>query len=266
MYVKFETSKNVLWITISRADRLNAIGTEVSAEFENQIIRWKKVFWDSIAKNSESPEFRAIVLTSSSVNTKKGAFAIAGGDLKELQHLKDRNQCYQYAKQVHDFCSFLEEIPIPTLAFFDGALIGGGAELALSSDQLYLTEESYFQFKQHQVGLPSGYGGGLRLLEAIGYKKSYEVYLMGEKITSREALRLGMVNKVLTDHHNLKTFVNSVLDKITNYSYLVLKAQKKMLTAARKLDRQKILSEELDLFCSTWRNSAHEAFLKKFNR
>ena len=102
-------------------------------------------------KKLEDSNNRMLVICAESVQTKKGLFWIAGGDLKELAQLKDKRQVFDYAKTYQNIICSLGTTH-PRGFSIHGQAIGGAVELCLGGDLRIATEQSSFHFKQTGLG------------------------------------------------------------------------------------------------------------------
>ncbi len=89
------------------------------------------------------------------------------------------------------------EIWKPMVAAINGAALGGGLELALTCDIRIASEKAVFGVPEVRLGLIPGWGGTQRLPRAIGMAKAAEMLLTGKSIDAQEALRIGLINKVV---------------------------------------------------------------------
>lgn len=248
-------------IGLARPDRFNAIGTTMAGEFTAVA----EGFAGKFGPDSPRP-CTAVVLAAEPRVSRGTAIAIAGGDLKELHALNGPEDVARYSGQLQAFCSFLEELPVPVVGRVTGGLIGGGAELFLACDLIYATAASFFWFKQNEVGLPTGYGGGLRLAEQVGVATASQWLFDPVKISAEAALAAGLGQKVLPDEAALD---HAIAERLAFWQSLprpLVAAQKAMLTAGRHPDRKALLAKEQELFISQWRNPYHSAKLDGFNQ
>lgn len=248
-------------IALARPDRFNAIGTTMAGELTAVAEALPRLF----GPDSDSP-CTAVVLTAKPRVSRGTAIAIAGGDLKELHGLKGGEDVARYSGQLQNFCSFLEDFPVPVVGRLDGGLIGGGAELFLGCDLIYATAASFFWFKQHEVGLPTGYGGGLRLAERVGVATASQWLWDPERISAEAALGAGLVHNVQPDEAALDGYIAKRLAFWQSLPRPLLAAQKAMVTAARHPERKALLAKEQELFVSQWRNPYHSGRLDGFNQ
>jgi enoyl-CoA hydratase len=79
----------------------------------------------------------------------------------------------------------------------NGFALGGGCELALACTLRVAAEGAKLGFPEVKLGLIPGYGGTQRLARLVGRGKALEMILTGEPVDAAEALRVGLVNRVV---------------------------------------------------------------------
>ena len=123
-------------------------------------------------------------------------FFSPGADIKELEKLDSKKAKKQKLfSKVDD----LQKIDIPIISFVEGYALGGGFELALSSDLIIASSEAKFGLPEINLGLIPGYGGTQRLTQIIGKTKALEMMLTANMISSKDAYDYGLVNYVEKD-------------------------------------------------------------------
>jgi methylglutaconyl-CoA hydratase len=133
---------------------------------------------------------RAIIVTA----VGSQAFC-AGADLKERREMNDdavREQLGLYRSELR----WLDESPVPVVAAINGVALGGGLELALMCDLRVAAEHAEFGLPETGLGIIPGAGGTQRLPRLIGEARAKELILLGRRICAREALHIGLVNRV----------------------------------------------------------------------
>jgi enoyl-CoA hydratase/carnithine racemase len=119
----------------------------------------------------------------------------AGADLKERAGMSDeqvREQLGLYRSEL----SWLSEAPFVTVAAINGAALGGGLELALCCDLRVAAEGAVLGLPETGLGIIPAAGGTQRLPRLVGTAKAIELVLRQTRLSAREALDLGLVNRV----------------------------------------------------------------------
>ena len=129
----------------------------------------------------------------------------------------------------HKMFHLLDRLMVPSLAVVNGLALGGGCELALYCDMVIAGERAKFGQPEIKVGVYPPVAA-LIFPRIIGRKKAMELILCGETISAREALALGLVNRVVPGA-SLHEEANVWIDKFRRLSGVVLRlAKEAMLT------------------------------------
>jgi enoyl-CoA hydratase/carnithine racemase len=234
----------VVNICISAPTKLNAIGLSTALALQ-----------ESLAQLPTN--MRALILTANTVDRAGKRFWIAGGDLKELAGL-DQAQAKKYAQIMRGVCEGFRQLPVPVLAFIDGAAIGGGAEWAIAADLRVGTADTEFHWKQLSMGLPTGYGGSLRLRQLLGAHQAEAMIYFQKKLDAQGSLRSGLVHEIVDD----KVAFEKILQNVCDIEPAAFAAQKKMF-ATHASDSKN--PTDLDhMFATSWKNPTHLRMLSSF--
>jgi len=181
-YLIYEIEENIGKITLNRPEKRNALNVELIAELKEAVPRM----------NSE-PEVRCAIITGAGEKS-----FCAGADLPIFETLQEVEDSYSYLRNDGGTITrSLETAEFPWIAAVKGACVAGGLELALCCDLIVAGENSTFGVLEINIGLLPGWGGTVRLPRAIPVRKAKELLFTGSMIDAREALRLGLVNKVV---------------------------------------------------------------------
>jgi 3-hydroxyacyl-CoA dehydrogenase / enoyl-CoA hydratase / 3-hydroxybutyryl-CoA epimerase len=155
-----------------------------------------KEFTEQIDRIAGLTQVRALLITSA----KKSIF-IAGADIKEIETLtdpKDASEKSDLGKQIFDK---LEKLPQVTIAVINGACVGGGYELALACNYRVagFADSIKIGLPEIKLGILPGFGGCVRLPKRIGIANALSMILPGKLVDPRQALKMGMVDRLFYD-------------------------------------------------------------------
>ncbi len=137
------------------------------------------------------------------VVTGDGQYFCAGADVKEMAVLgKEKAPAIQARGQA--LFQTLADLRCPTIAAINGLAIGGGLELALACDLRVSADSAKLGAPEVGLGLLPAYGGTQRLPRLVGPAKAKELIFTGALIPGAEALRIGLVNKVVPSGQELR--------------------------------------------------------------
>lgn len=172
-----ETRGRVRLITLNRPQALNALNRQVARD----VIA-------AAQQAEQDPGIGCLVLTGSAK-----AFA-AGADIKEMQ---PQSFASMHAQDWFAEWEAFTALRKPVIAAVAGYALGGGCELALMCDFILAADTARFGQPEVKLGVMPGMGGSQRLTRAIGTARSMELCLTGRMIDADEALRLGLVVRVV---------------------------------------------------------------------
>jgi 3-hydroxypropionyl-coenzyme A dehydratase len=92
----------------------------------------------------------------------------------------------------------IENLEKPVIAAINGYALGGGCEIALACDIRIASSNAQIGQTEVKIGIPPGWGGTQRMLRILGPAKAKELIFTGEMIGADEALKIGLVNKVVS--------------------------------------------------------------------
>lgn len=173
----------VATITLNRPDSANAFTVDM-------IDQWAQ--WLIEARTDS--KVRALVLTAAGKHFCAGAdFKVLGGAVSAYER-KTR-----LTEHIHRIPLALEELDKPIIAAVNGAATGAGMDMALMCDMRIAARSARFSESYIRVGLVPGDGGAYYLPRLVGLPKALELLLTGDFVDAEEAMRIGLVNKVVDD-------------------------------------------------------------------
>jgi enoyl-CoA hydratase len=178
-FITFEVADRIATITVNRPDKLNALNSATIAELGAAID-------DARVRQ----DVGGVILTGA------GRAFIAGADISELQGqspfvAKGRSRAGQEVFRRYEMC------PKPVIAAVNGFALGGGCELAMACHVRIGSEHAKFGQPEVKLGILPGYGGTQRLPRLVGKGRALQLLMTGEMIDAEEALRIGLVNRVV---------------------------------------------------------------------
>jgi enoyl-CoA hydratase/3-hydroxyacyl-CoA dehydrogenase len=178
-YVRIERKGPVAWVLLDRPAVLNSLNSEVLHQVQA-----------AFASLALDPSVRVVVLAGA------GPVFCAGADIGEMaaKNVVD-GRAFGFVGQ--EVCRSIEEFPTPVIALVEGYALGGGLELALSTDFILAAETAKLGLPEVTVGIHPGFGGATRLTRLIGRSKAKLVVFTGQTFSAEEAYRLGFVARVV---------------------------------------------------------------------
>lgn len=146
------------------------------------------------------PKTKVIVFVSAIPNV-----FIAGVDLKEMSALANTEDIVKVIRKGQAVFNKIENSEKPVIAAIHGACLGGGQELVLACHLRIASDRTRFAQPEILLGIIPGFGGSQRLPKIVGASRAAELILTGDAITPQEALRIGLVNRVVSDGALVKT-------------------------------------------------------------
>lgn len=177
-------------IILNRAEKRNAINRSMMEEIPV-----------AVQEVSQDDNIRVLVLTGAGKSFCSGADtdlmgggADSGGGERNIESLR-RSFMFQASKKM---ILGIRKLEIPTIAMVNGACVGAGFDLALSCDMRTGSEYSRFLCGFTRLGLFPGFGATWFYPRIMGTSKALEVLLTGDQIDSKEAERIGLLNKLFS--------------------------------------------------------------------
>ena len=182
----YEIKNHVAIITLNRPEEKNSFSLEMIRLWNNYLKRAR-----------EDNKVRVVVITG------KGNTFCSGGDIREMAEGKLRSWSMKTFlwEGVHRIVLALEDLDKPVIAAINGAAMGAGMDMAIMCDIRICSEKARLAESYINLGLVPGDGGAYFLPRLVGCSKALELLLTGDEITPEEALRLGIVNRVVAHGH-----------------------------------------------------------------
>lgn len=183
-------------------EKVNKLSTNVLSEFDETL---------DVIKNNSS--IKALVVQSA----KRNIF-IAGADIEEIETLSKEEDIYELLMKVHSIFNKLENLPFPSIAYINGACMGGGLELALACTYRIATtsDKTKLAFPEIKLGIFPGFAGCLRAPKIVGLINALDIILSGKNLDAKKAYRIKLVDEIFDDgqkEFKLEEFIQKAIKK-----------------------------------------------------
>lgn len=209
----------------------------------------------------ERKDVRAVVLTGAG-----SRFFMGGAEVRELLDCRTEEQGARFSAQGHGLMNLVEGFDRPVIAAVNGFALGGGCELALAADFRVAAESARFGQPEAGLGVIPGAGGTQRLPRLVGKGQAKQMMMTGELISAGEALRIGLVERVVPDGE-LQAHVIALARKIATKGPAAIRLIKRATNEGVELPLDEALQLEMKLFgeaCSSVdKDEGVNAFLEK---
>lgn len=203
-----EVDGHVATITLNRPEAMNSIDPETRAELA-----------ETCARIDSDPNIRVAILTGAGDR----AFC-TGADLKKTLPPAETFAQLSFGEGGETSMARFG-ISKPMIAAINGYCVGGGLELALTCDILIASEGARFSVPEVRIGSIPGAGGTQRLPRRIGWSDAMLMLLTGDQFDADEALRMGLVSKVVSSAELLDV-ANNIAARIARNAPLSVRAVK----------------------------------------
>lgn len=171
---------HVLQVMLNRPEAGNALNTQMGRELLQ--------LWNGLTEDAGL--VRCVVLTGAGTK-----IFCAGGDLKERNGMTKRQWQLQHELFERMYWT-LTDLPVPVVAAVNGHAYGGGMEMALACDFVYVSEAARFALPEVTLGIMPGAGGTQNLPRAVGERRAKELLMTGKPLSAMQAVEWGVANSV----------------------------------------------------------------------
>jgi enoyl-CoA hydratase/carnithine racemase len=247
----YDVNGHIATITLNRPDAKNAFSPEM-------ISLWREHLEE--AKNDDG--IRVVIVTG------KGDTFCSGGDIRDMADgkLKSWDMKRFLWDGVHRIVLTLEDLDKPVIAAINGAAMGAGMDMAIMCDLRVCSDKAKLAESYIMMGLVPGDGGAYFLPRLVGVSKALELLLTGEVVNPEEALRLGIINRIVP-HGSLMEETLKLAEKIAGKPPLAVRMMKRAVYQAQTSTLRAHLdyiSSQLSLLSETEDHvEAAKAFLEK---
>ncbi len=208
---------------------------------------------------------RAVILTGA------GTVFSSGGNVKDMRRFCDDAMSPAAIRQwyllgIQRLTQAVYELEVPTIAAVNGAAVGAGCDLACMCDLRIASESASFAESFIRVGLIPGDGGAWLLPRAVGMAKAMEMAFTGDPVPAEEALRCGLVSRVVAPDHLLPT-AQQLARRIARNPGNVLRMTKRLMREGQHMRIESLLQMSAGLQVIAHKSPQHleaiNAFVEK---
>ncbi|HKB24329.1 MAG TPA: enoyl-CoA hydratase/isomerase family protein [Methylomirabilota bacterium] len=215
--IALEAADGVARLTLDRPEALNALNRALTAALE-----------EALERVAAMDEARVLVVAA------RGRAFCAGNDIAEMAGLSGDDAEALATRQARLMARF-GRLPQVTIAAIDGHALGGGLMLAVAQDLRIASDRARFGLPEVTLGFNPGYGIE-RLLDVVPGGWARELLLTGRTVHASEALRMGLVNRVVAPA-TLDASVAALAADVARAPRAGLAATKEIVAAIRKGER-----------------------------
>jgi enoyl-CoA hydratase len=243
-----ETDGKIGIVKINRPDVLNAVNVETILEIEK-----------AVKEFNDNKDILVIIITG------EGKSFVSGSDISRLAEM-DSLKAREYSQIGQRVLSYIENIEKPVIAAVNGYALGSGCELAMACDIRIASEKAKFGQPEVKLGLIPGHAGTQRLARLVGVGKAKEMIFTGDLIDAQEAMRIGLVNKVVASDKIIEEAKN-IAHKIIDVGPTAVRLAKTVINRGIDANLTTASSYEMEafsiLFSTDEAKEGMKAFLEK---
>lgn len=247
MGYQIHKKNNVLVFTITRPDRRNAVNYEVMDGLD-----------EAVTKAEHDDSIKILMITGEGTQ----AFC-AGGDLQEFHSLKTQAESYSMLSRMGGILYRLAILDKVTVAFINGAAVGGGCEIASACDYRFARPGVKMGFVQGNLAITTGWGGGTLLYERLPANQAFRILTEANILTADTLCELGFIDQLLNAESADELI--ELFEPVIKKTGPVLSAYKKMLTRKWIASDLKERMESEMYECSVlWESEDHHEAVGRF--
>ncbi|WP_054693211.1 short-chain-enoyl-CoA hydratase [Syntrophomonas palmitatica] len=225
-----EKEDRIAVLSINRPKALNALNQDTLIELKAAVNEIK-----------DDPGIDVLIITGAGDK----AF-VAGADIAFMQPLSGV-EGRAFGALGQEVFRLIEAMEKPVIAAVNGFALGGGCELAMCCDFRIASASAKFGQPEVGLGITPGFGGTQRLPRIVGPGMAKQLLFTAEVIDANEALRIGLVNKVVAPEELMDT-VKKIAGKIIKNGQIAVRLSKAAANEGCQTDIDRAMTIEADLF------------------
>jgi len=244
--VKYDVDSNgIARVTLNRPDKFNALNVNLIEDL-----------YSVFEEIGQKTGIKVIVVTGA------GANFCAGGDVEYIRN-HDSLEARDWGLLVKSAFDLVANIEIPVIAAINGLALGGGCELALACDIRVASEKARFGQPEILLGFIPGAGGTQRLARTVGPSRAKELIMTGRFIQSDEALRIGLVDRVVAED-SFESEITEMATKIASMSAPAIRIAKAVMKNVQDVPIEVGLQNEILGYAVAFASSEQKEYTDKF--
>lgn len=244
--INYTVENGIATIAINRPKALNALNLATLTELK-----------DVVEKIAVDKAVQVVVITGAGEKS-----FVAGADIVEMS-TKNAVEGRVWGQVGQNIFTEIENLPQPVIAAVNGFALGGGCELACACDIRYASENAKFGQPEVGLGITPGFGGTQRLTRVVGRGHAKELIYTASIIDAQEALRIGLVNKVVPQAE-LMDAVMKVAKTITKKAPVAVQLAKAAINRGINCDVVTGISYEAEVFGLCFATADQKEGMKAF--
>ncbi|MBR4437794.1 MAG: short-chain-enoyl-CoA hydratase [Bacteroidales bacterium] len=240
-----EKEGNICTVKINNPQSMNALNSETLSELD-----------DAFTQIEKDEQVRVVILTG------EGRAFVAGADISQMSTM-NALEGKEFGVQGSKVFRKIENLSKPTIAAINGFALGGGCELALSCDIRVASAKAKIGQPEVGLGITPGFSGTQRLPRIVGEGVAKEIIFTAKAIVADEALRIGLVNRVV-EPEKLMDEAKSLAKTIAKNAPIALKLSKEAINRGMQTDIDTAISIENNLFAECFSTEDQKEGMKAF--
>jgi 2-(1,2-epoxy-1,2-dihydrophenyl)acetyl-CoA isomerase len=221
----------ILTITLNRPDKLNAL-----------IGHMRRDLAEALEEAGSDRTVRVVVITGA------GRAFCAGGDVGYMAELIERRDTEEFSRllgSARRVVTVIRHMTKPVIASVNGPASGAGCNLALACDLRVASTEASFSQSFVKIGLHPDWGGTYFLPHLVTPNRACEMFFLGDVIDAQEAMRLGIVNRVVSPDE-LAAATRDLAERLRDAPPISIAAAKQAVYASQSAELEEMLRYETE--------------------
>lgn len=230
-YLDVTEDAGITTITLNRPEKLNAF-----------IGHMRRDLAEALEAAGSDRSVRVVVVTGA------GRAFCAGGDVSFMAELMERQDTEEFSRllgSARRVVTAIRQMTKPVIAAVNGPASGAGCNLALACDLRLASTEATFSQSFVKIGLHPDWGGTYFLPRLVTPNKACEMFFLGETIGAEEALRLGIVNRVVAPDE-LESATRTLAERLRDAPPISVAAAKQAVYVGQSAELEEMLRYETE--------------------